>query len=326
MKASRVAVTGSTGFIGRKLCPQLLQAGWTVRSVLRPETALSPPAEAEVRIASFKRSALREAFEGCSLVIHLAGRTRAPSLAQYLEANAVATEQVALAAREVGARLIYISSLAAAGPGTPEDPRVEDDRPAPISDYGRSKLAGESAVERAEGLDYVILRPCAIYGPGDRDFSLLFALARRGILPHIGRSDAAFSLLYIDDLVRSIGLVASHDPTDSARLFFVADERPHSVADFLESLASACGVPYRPIRVPSFLLRLAALAATPAARLGLDPLLTQSKYRELTAPGFVCSAARLRRSTGFQARISLDEGVRRTHAWYARRHPTHEAI
>lgn len=325
MKTPKVAVTGSTGFIGRNLCLHLQQAGWSVRSVLRPQTAVSPPAETEAKIARFELCDLRQAFEGCDLVIHLAGRTRAPSLSLYLEANAAATDQVAQAARETGSRLIFVSSQAAAGPGTRDDPRVEEDPPAPISDYGRSKLAGEIAIEQVDGLDHSILRPCAIYGPGDRDFSLLFSLARRGVLLHLGRPDSAFSLLYIDDLVQAIGAVADHRPSSPSNVFFVAGERAHSVAEFMRTLASVCGVPYRPIRVPSLLLWLTSLAATPAARMGLNPLLTRSRYRELTAPGFVCSAEKLRRSTGFRARISLDEGVRRTHAWYARRHPTHEA-
>ncbi|MEJ2085779.1 MAG: hypothetical protein P8Y44_08885, partial [Acidobacteriota bacterium] len=151
-----------------------------------------------------------------------------------------------------------------------------------------------------------------------RDFSSLFACAHRGLFPLLGDSNAAFCFLFIEDLIRAIERVVRH-PECNREVFFVAPERAHTVEEFMQALAVACGKPFRPFRLPQSLLWLAAAISTPAARLGSDPILTRSKYREITSEGFVCSAEKLRRATGFSAEVSLQDGLRITNAWYSRR-------
>jgi len=320
MTALRIAVTGSTGFIGHHACLQFARLGWNVRAVLRPETLKPIPAESEAVTSRLVQSELTQAFTDCDVVLHLAGRTRAPSLEEFLVANARVTQQVSLAARDANARLIHVSSQAAAGTGTKEKPRIETALPSPVSDYGRSKLAGEEAVRGVEGLRYTILRPCAIYGPVDRDFSLLFFCAQRGLFPLLGHSDAAFCFLYIEDLIQAIERVIRHPEVDR-EVFFVGPEVAHTAEELMRTLAAVWDKPYRPLRLPSSLLWLAAAVSAPAARLGLDPILTRSRYQEITSEGFVCSSEKLRLATGFEARVSLEEGLRRTSAWYT----THRA-
>ena len=318
MTALRIAVTGSTGFIGHHACLQFAKLGWKVRAVLRPQTIKPIPAETEAVTSRLVHDELIHAFTDCDVVLHLAGRTRAPSLAEFLAANAAVTEQVALAARDADARLIHISSQAAAGTGTKEKPRDEAAVPSPVSDYGRSKLAGEEAVQGVDGLCYSILRPCAIYGPADRDFLPLFFCAQRGLFPLLGHSDAAFCFLYIEDLIQAIEGIVRHPEIDR-EVFFVASDSAHTAEELMQTLAAVYGKPYRPLRLPSFLLWIAAAISTSAARLGLDPILTRSRYQEITSEGFVCSSEKLRIATGFEARVSLEEGLRRTSAWYSRR-------
>jgi nucleoside-diphosphate-sugar epimerase len=265
------------------------------------------------------RDDLVEALDGCEIVVHLAGRTRAATLDQYLQANAESAMQVAQAARDTRTRLIHISSQAAAGTGTIEDPRSEDDPPRPISDYGRSKLAGEKVVEQVEGLEYSILRPCAVYGPEDKNFVPLFKWGQRGVYPIVGQADAAFSFIYVGDLVRVIEIVMRQPETNS-KVFFVSEKEPHSTESFLQLLAEACDKRFRPVRIPSPFLWLIMALGIPASYLGLSPLLTPSRYRELMSEGFVCNPERLTRTTGFEARVGLAEGLRKTIAWYTEAH------
>ena len=257
------------------------------------------------------------ALEGCDLVVHLAGRTRASSLTDFLTANAEVSQRLAETARQTGSRLVYISSQAAAGTGTPERPTTEEDTPSPISDYGRSKLAGEEAVRGVEGLDFTSLRPSAVYGPGDRDFLTLLRCAERGFFPTLGRAGAAYSFLYIDDLVEAIEIVAERGEL-SGQIFFVAHPRPSSLDDFSSALAAAFDRPLRSIPVPTGLLWLASSIGVLAAKLGFDPLMTPSRYREITAEGFVCSTDKLATATEFRAGVPLEEGLRRTIDWYTR--------
>src|SRR5207237_1229875 len=138
-----VAVTGASGFIGSNLTAHLSARGDYVRAVRRP----------------FDRPDLIETLRGCEVVVHLAGVVAAARDDEYVAANVTATRVVAESTRAAGARLVHISSLAAAGPASRAAPRVEDDPPAPMTAYGRSKLAGERAIEGVRGLQWTILRP-----------------------------------------------------------------------------------------------------------------------------------------------------------------------
>ena len=143
-------------------------AGATVRAIVRPESQQTAPEGSTALRVPLNAAALRPAFAGASVVVHLAGVVESVRAGGYAAVNVTGTEAVARAAREAGARLVHISSLAAAGPAPATAPRSEDLPPNPITDYGRSKLAGERAVAEVEGLDWTILRPGAVYGPGDR--------------------------------------------------------------------------------------------------------------------------------------------------------------
>src|SRR5262249_24742103 len=152
----------------------------------------------------FVRGALAAAFSRVDLVVHLAGVVSAIDDRDYIDGNVTATRVVAEAARDAGVRIVHISSLAAAGPAPPHEPRGEADPAAPINAYGRSKLAGEDALKGIEGLRWTILRPGVVYGPGDRALRPLFAMSRRGILPLVGRPTAAYTFIHVADVVRAI--------------------------------------------------------------------------------------------------------------------------
>ena len=165
----RVVVTGETGFIGRDVSRHLVASGADVRAVVRPElTQMAPAGVATVR-TPLEPSALEAAFRGADVVVHLAGVTSAVRPRTYTDVNVEGARAVATAARQAGARLIHISSLAAAGPARAGAPRpARTIHPDPITPYGRSKLAGEGVVASTSGLRWTILRPAVVYGPGDR--------------------------------------------------------------------------------------------------------------------------------------------------------------
>ena len=314
MPELRAAVTGSTGFIGRHLCAHLSRSGWRVRAILRPTSSTPAPERTEQVVSCLESAALAEHFADCDVVFHLAGLTRAQTFKGFEVANIVAPREVARATKNAGARLVHVSSLAAGGTGTRSRPRTESDLAAPISAYGRSKLEGERAVRSIDHLDWTVVRPPAVYGPGDRDFLTLVQMARRGLFPQIGRPDAAFSFIYVDDLVRALGVVA-RSAKSIDEIYYVDDEKPRSSSEILNLLAEIFDRAYRPIRVPNSLLWLFMALGMPAALFGANPLLSPSRYLEITSKGFVCSSTKLRDTTGFKAQIGLEEGLRRTCDW-----------
>lgn len=310
----RVAVTGATGFIGRHVCAELAAGGDEVLAIVRPGSPRRPPPDAVALNAELTASALREAFTGVDAVVHLAGVISAIDDAEYMAANVVGTREVALAAAAAGARLVHVSSLAAAGPASPAAPRSEDDPPSPVTAYGRSKLDSEAAVHAIDGLSWVILRPGVVYGPGDRAMLPLFRAAKRGVLPLVGRTGAAYMFVHVSDVVRAID--ASIGVLPPGETVFVGHPKPISTREALEAIRTAVGSGII-VRVPDPILWLAAIGGEMAgAMLGRPAPINRRRYVELTAEGFVCRVDRLKERLGIVALIGFGEGVARTAAWY----------
>lgn len=309
-----IAVTGATGFIGGHLTTFLIARGDAVRVIVRPASIRPSGPGATVFRAALEASALREAFEGVDAVVHLAGVVSTTRGREYSTVNVEGTRAVAEAARAAGARLIHVSSLAAAGPAPPSHPRAEADPASPLTPYGRSKLEGERVVAGMAGLRWTILRPGAVYGPGDRAMLPLFRLARFGILPVVGRRDAGYTFIHVSDVVRAIDAAIGDAANDT---MFVGHPQPATTRDVLDAIQSAVGRQAKLIPIPAILVAAATPICDLLGRLVGHALpLNRSRYDELTAEGFVCRVDRLRERLGVVAKIDLREGLRGTASWY----------
>jgi nucleoside-diphosphate-sugar epimerase len=310
-----LAVTGATGFIGRHLTDYLVARGDDVRVVVRPHSRSALHSKAVVIRAPLEPSLLTEAFRDVETVVHLAGVVSTVREQDFFTVNVEGTRAVAEAANACGARLVHISSLAAAGPAPPSAPRSEDDPASPITAYGRSKLEGERAIAALDGLHWTILRPGVVYGPGDRALLPLFTFALRGVMPLVGRGGAAYTFIHVTDLVRAIA-AAIDRPADRDTIF-VGHPTPVSPRELLEHVRSAVGRPAVILKVPSALLRIAALAGDIGGTLRGKPLpINSRRYAEMSCEGFVCQVDRLRDHLGVVAGIDLREGIAETAAWY----------
>jgi uncharacterized protein YbjT (DUF2867 family) len=179
-----LAVTGGTGFVGQHLLRIAREAGYPLRALTRRPQA---PEEGIIWVRGDLDSpeSLDELLLGADAVIHIAGLISG-SPAQFAAVNVGGTAALLAAAARVGVRrLIHISSLAAREPS--------------LSRYGESKSQSEALVQ-SSGLDWTIVRPPAVFGPGDRETLELFRMARRGFvaLPPRGR----FSVIHVEDLCR----------------------------------------------------------------------------------------------------------------------------
>jgi len=295
----RVAVTGATGFIGRNVVALLRDRGDAVFPIARP----------------FDTGRIAAQIAGADAVVHLAGLVSAASESAFVEANIEGTRIVAAAARVADVPMVYVSSLAAGGPAPADAPRVETDPPAPLTAYGHSKLGGERAIRAIDGLQWTILRPTVVYGPGDRGMFPVFRLAAHGILPHVGRTTAKYMFVHVRDLARVI------DRAVDARAFgetmFVCHPRAVTTRELLDGLCEAVGRRAPIVRVPDVVLRAAARVGDVVGTLrGKRLIIDSPRYAELSAPGFVCSVDRLRVRLGVVAEIDLTEGLAQTAAWY----------
>jgi nucleoside-diphosphate-sugar epimerase len=308
-------VTGGTGFIGRALVGALARRGDAVTCLVRPGTdarALSGPGMAVVRgdLAAGDLAAAAPALAAADVVYHVAGVTRARDRAGFVRGNVTATACLVDAMRGSGqrrARLVHVSSLAAAGPCREGRPLVEDDPPRPVSVYGATKLEAERHVLAAgSGLDAVALRPPVVYGPGDRAFGELLRWAKRGFLPSPGLGPFLLSLVHVDDLVDALLLAARKGRP--GRVYFVSDGREYRWDDVLGAVGAAAGGRPRIVPVPLWLAWLAAAANGLRARLGAEPsYLNPDKWRELHARAWLCSNRRAVEELEFRPTRRLED-------------------
>ena len=300
----RVAVTGSSGFIGGHVTACLAARGDDVVPVRRP----------------FASATLTAVLRGADAVVHLAGVVSTMHDRELFEANVDGTRAVAEAARSAGARLIHISSLAAAGPASPDAPRSEDDPPAPITAYGRSKLEGERAVAAIDGLRWTTLRPGVVYGPGDRALLPLFRFAARGVMPLVGRAGAAYTFIHVTDLVRAIAAALDRPAGgDGDDTIFVGHPHPVTTREILEGVRTAAGARATIIRIPMAIARIAAIVGDVGGLIrGRPSVINSRRYVELASEGFACRVDRLRDRLGIVAQIDLSEGLADACAWYRR--------
>src|SRR6185436_13434327 len=136
-----------------------------------------------------------------------AGQTKALCAAEFYEVNQTGTRHVVQAINQQQGRiqrLVYVSSMAAGGPATRDRPAREEDAPHPVSEYGKSKLAGEQEVRHACKAEFVILRPPAVYGPRDTAFLPLFKAIRAHFFPRVGRNPLAMSVVFARDLAEAV--------------------------------------------------------------------------------------------------------------------------
>ncbi len=324
----RALVTGASGFIGPAIVAQLQDVGVAVRALVRPSSDTSRLRDQNVELAVGDVSDVRslaQALKGVDLVVHSAGKTRARSLGELFAVNETGTANLArsCAACPNPPRLVLLSSLAAAGPGTADQPRVEADRCEPVSHYGRSKLAGELAARQFAGeVPISIVRPPMVCGGGDRDGFLLVRTIRKTGWQVVPRSGLPVSAIHVDDLAHGISLVASRgsilDTDDSGQgVYHLADPQPTSLSEIGHMIAVAVGKTIRTLRVRPWVFGTAAIINETASRLGCPPsIINRDKLREALAGGWVTATDKATTELGFRCKAPLAERYRQTVEWY----------
>jgi nucleoside-diphosphate-sugar epimerase len=262
---------------------------------------------------------LRDAMSDVTHVIHCAGCTKALRVAEFHDVNHAGTRHVVETVNHRRGhirRLVYISSLAAAGPAPPAKPVNENDPPQPVSEYGKSKLAGEREVREKCRTGYVILRPPVVYGPRDEELLYLFKGVRFGLLPTFGGGRQALSLVFVTDLAETVVRSLTH-PGAIDQTFFVASPEMVTAKDLVEQIAAQMNVRTMPIPLPTAMLWTVCAIQDVLSRLtGKAHMLSRHKYVELHAPAWVCDPTKLRQELGFECAMNLMTGIAKTMAWY----------
>lgn len=223
MSTKTVAVTGATGFVGSTLLKMACGQGLQVRALTRrPQPDMAGVTWIEGALDTPNR--LARLVEGADAVIHVAGVVNAPTREGFEQGNIRGTEAIVAATRATGiARFVHVSSLAAREPG--------------LSVYGWSK-AGAEQVVAASGLDWVMVRPPAIYGPGDMEMLDIFKMAKTGVMlmPPAGH----LSVIHAGDLAALLLALTGHN-APHGHIFEVDDGKTNgwTHVDFAKAIAAA---------------------------------------------------------------------------------------
>ncbi len=299
-----VALTGGTGFIGKAIWRALESAGWTVRPLIRPSFLEGRPdfmpGKDFVQGTLEDESSLSTLVDGVTAIVHCAGRVQGVSREKFKQDNVDGVGRLArIAAKQVPApHFLSISSLAAREPH--------------LSSYAWSKQQGEMALEKAAGgMNWIILRPPAVYGPEDQAILPLFQWIQRGIGLQLGSSRARFSLLYVEDLANAVTQWLDQG-LHSGRAFELHDGKAggYSWKDVFTQITNKKVIP---ILIPGSLLSaLASINQILAKVLKYEPMLTYGKVRELRHPNWVCDNNDLTQALGWEPLVPLAKGVQRT--------------
>ena len=295
-----ILVTGATGFIGRRLVRALLDKGLRVRALVRPDSSPDKriPAGCEQVPASLTDAdMLADVVASSSAVIYCAGSVRGRNLDDFSTANIKGVQAMLEAVEQAGnsVPLLLLSSLAASRPE--------------LSDYARSKFEGEKLLRDKTSLNWTILRPPAVYGPGDREMLPILKMARKGWLAHAGPADQRLSLIHVDDLVDAIitWLSAPEKCLHGTSAIDDGTAGGYSWRDIGDAVSDK---QFKLIPIPRLLLRTVANLNLQLSRaFNYVPMLSPGKVRELVQAEWLCDNSSFSDATGWTPKLQLKQGA-----------------
>jgi nucleoside-diphosphate-sugar epimerase len=307
-------VTGATGFIGTALCRQLVTEGIFVRAATRGRDRKPIDATESIAIDTVDgRTDWTAALSGIDTVFHLAGVAhivdrKEQDAALYERVNADGTERLARDAAQAGvSRFVLVSSLKVNGEESPAGGFRESDPVRPEGAYAVSKLHAEQRladIGRTTRLNYTIIRPPLVYGPGVRaNFLALIRAVDRGRPLPLASVHNRRSLIYVENLCSALRCVATH-PGAAGEMFFASDGEPVSTTDLIRRVAAALGRAPRLFPVPVAMLHAAGRVVGQG-----------DAVRRLTA-SLAVHDGKIRGTLNWEAPVEMANGIAATIGWY----------
>lgn len=330
MAGRDVFLTGGTGFIGKHFLNKLKDCGRSVRCLARPTSSVEAIEKFGCEIVTGNLNdidSLTKAIEGCKVVFHVAGKSRNATRGDMAQTNVEGTRNIAIACQRQPSPpiLVFVSSLAAAGPTTIDHPLVETDPCNPVSKYGESKLAAEEVLRTfSHEVPISIIRPPIVFGEEDTVTLDLFKVINRyRVYLRPGLVDKAYSLIHADDLVNSALAIESNGCRLSANdhssgTYFVGYPNIFTGSEFAKAVGKA--IDRNPFILPIPHCAVNGIAAANeiiSKTTPWKPFLNWDKAREVTAGSWISCVEKLIEETNVELSLSADrfsqtaEGYRR---------------
>ncbi|MCT4666058.1 MAG: NAD-dependent epimerase/dehydratase family protein [Flavobacteriales bacterium] len=300
----RILITGGTGFIGKYFIEEALERNYEVYLAIRKSSKTAHLSTYNIQFITIdyrSTSSIRESFEKANIqagffdhIIHNAGVKDAVKSETFYKYNATLTRDLAMVLKEekiLKGRFVFISSLAALGPGNPisRENITEKKTVQPISPYGRSKALAEKHLKNT-GIEYLILRPTAVYGKGSNDYDILVSAIKKGVVFYLGEKNQSLSFIHADDVSKiTFELLDTSIINES---FLLSDGNEYNTTAFFNTIAQELQKKIRlRIVIPKFLLFTIAYIQQ---KLGIiSPMNSVEKYREVTSKNWKCTSKKL---------------------------------
>lgn len=326
----KIAITGASGFIGSFLVEEALKKGLETYAIIRSTSSKKYLTDPRINFIDFNLSSKSEMFDQFielksrgivfDYFIHNAGATKVVHKNDYLEVNFNYTKNLVEALIEsecIPKKFIYMSSLAAYGPGDPISglPIKESDIPKPLTLYGKSKLASEQYIRSIDEIPFIIIRPTGVIGPRDTEFISFYKTINRSIEPYIGSPNQLLTFIYIEDLIQLIFKAINSEVINKS--YFATDGISYTGEEFASVVKKVLHKKTIRIVFPKAVIKPIALLSEHASRMfGKPSILNSEKYKEFTALNWLCDSEPAKLELNFEPEYDLKKGIEKSVLWF----------
>ena len=322
-----ILITGASGFIGSFIVEEALRQGFETWAAVRGSSSRQFLTDERIHFIELNLSSeeqLKEQLKGHQFdyVVHAAGVTKCLNKADFHRINTEGTQNLVRAIQAIKMplhRFVYISSLSIMGAIREQQPYteiLESDEAKPNTAYGRSKLEAEQWLDTVEDLPYVILRPTGVYGPRERDYFMMAKSIQSHTDFAVGYKQQDITFVYVTDVVQAVFLACEKGVT--GRRYFLSDGEVYQSSTFSNLIRKELGNPWW-IRVtaPIWVLRIVTFIGEYVGHLtGKVTALNNDKYNIMRQRNWRCDIKPAQQELGYEPKIKLEEGVRRSIKWY----------
>jgi dihydroflavonol-4-reductase len=324
-QGTRVLVTGATGYTGQVLTRKLVALGCDVQAIARASSNKASLGDLPVRWFEgdvFDPDVVQRATEGVEYIFHVAAAYREAKISDetYTKVHIDSTKLLAqsVVRSEGFKRFVHISTVGVHG-HIDDPPANEEYRFSPGDIYQRTKAEAELWVRqfaKERGLPLAVVRPAAIYGPGDRRLLKLFKMASKPFFPLFGSGQGLYHLIHVEDLT-DIFITAALDPQALGEVFIAGNPESTRLQDIARIIADELGnTRLRFIRFPAWPLFLAAdLCELVCKPFGIEPPLYRRRVAFFTKDR-AFDTTKLLEMLKYQYTYTVDAGLRSTARWY----------
>lgn len=321
----KILVTGASGFIGSFIVAEGLNRGYDVYAGIRNTSSRKylPEGIHTVELNLWDKEQLKAELTKLGrfdYIIHNAGVTKCNNKKDFEKVNYGYTRNFVEALIEcniVPEKFLFVSSMAAFGPGDPKtlEPVKLSDLPKPDTLYGISKLKAEEFIEAQQGFPYLFVRPTGVYGPREKDYFVFLKTVNNHLEPAMGTKKQYLTFIYVTDLVNAIFLAM--ESKFFRKAWFVSDGKVYDNREYAAIVKKHLNRKALYLPVPLFLVKAISYTLdTVGGWFGVSPTLNKDKYKIMRATNWKCEVEPLQHDLEFKAEYDLDKGIKACVDWY----------